>query len=90
MNRTPVFPIWVLRGVVHQPHVEVGGEDKGEEGDRGPAHQVQDGPEVGQSLRDEQKEEDGDGTEHHALPVESCNKKRQAILLFKGQKYDDF
>lgn len=54
----PLLPIRVLRGHVCQPHIEEGGEDKGEEGDCGPAHQVQDRSKVGKGLRDEEKAED--------------------------------
>jgi hypothetical protein len=68
----PLLALWVFGGHVDEPHVKEGGEDEGEEGDGGAAHQVQDGPEVGQSLRDEQKAEYGDRAEQHSLPVECC------------------
>ncbi len=43
----PLFPCWILRGRVDEPHVEEGREDEGEKGDGGAAHQVQEHGEVG-------------------------------------------
>ena len=58
-------------GSVGQLHVEQRGEDEGEKGDGGAAHQVQDGPEAGHGLGDEQEDEDAAGPEHTPLPVKS-------------------
>ncbi len=68
----PLLTLWVFGWHVDESHVEEGWEDEGEEGDGGAAHQVQDGPEVGQRLRDEQQAEYGDWAKQHALPVECC------------------
>ena len=42
-------------GGVGNLHVEEGREDEGEEGHGGPAHQVEDGPEAGHRLGDEEE-----------------------------------
>jgi hypothetical protein len=66
----PLFPFLVFYSHVDEPHIEEGREDEGEEGDGGAAHQVQDGPEVGDSLRDEEQAQNNQGPEHHTLPIE--------------------
>jgi hypothetical protein len=72
MLTLPLLTLGVFGGHVDEPHVEEGWEDEGEKGDGGAAHQVQDGPEVGQRLRDEQQAEYGHGAKQHSLPVECC------------------
>jgi hypothetical protein len=81
MLTVPLLTLWVFGGHVDEPHVEEGGEDEGEKGDGGAAHQVQDGPEVGQRLRDEQQAEYGHRAEQHALPVECCKETLKLELL---------
>ena len=74
---------------VSEPHVEEGGEDEGEQGDRGGPDQVQDRAEAWDRLGDEQEAEDGEGPEGATLPVEiweiksfdSCNDKARISLL---------
>ncbi len=66
----PLFPFLVFYSHVDEPHVEEGGEDEGEKGDGGAAHQVQDGPEVGDGLRDEEQGQNNQGPENHSLPIE--------------------
>ncbi len=87
----PLLTLWVFGGHVDESHVEEGGEDEGEESDGGAAHQVQDGPEVGQRLRDEQQAEYRDGTEQHAFPVECCKEtlklERLNPILFIKNKW---
>jgi hypothetical protein len=65
----PLLPFLVVYSHVDEPHVEEGGEDEGEKGDGGAAHQVQDGPEVGDGLRDEEQAQHNQGAEHHSLPI---------------------
>ncbi len=67
-----MLTLWVFRRHVDEPHIEKGWEDEGEKGDSGTAHQVQDGPEVGQRFRDEQQAEYGHGAKQHSFPVECC------------------
>ncbi len=66
----PLFPFLVVYSHVDEPHVEEGGEDEGEEGNGGAPNQVQDGPEVGDGLGDEEQAQNNQGAEHHSLPVE--------------------
>jgi hypothetical protein len=68
----PLFPFFVRHAHVHEPHVEEGGKDKGEEGDGRPTHQVQDRPEVGDRLRDEEQGSHNHRAEGNTLPVEIC------------------
>ena len=90
MLTLPLLTLWVFGGHVHKSHVEEGWEDEGEKGDGGAAHQVQDGPEVGQRLRDEQKAEYGHRAEQHSLPVECCKEtlkleRLNPILVIKNK-----
>jgi hypothetical protein len=64
----PLFPCWVLRGRIDEPHVEEGGEDEGEEGDCGATHQVQEHGEVGHGGAHKQQHQHHQGTERHPLP----------------------
>ena len=61
---------------VSEPHVEEGGEDEGEQGDRGGPDQVQDRAEAWDRLGDEQEAEDGEGPEGATLPVEIWGNKK--------------
>ena len=70
MLTLPLLTLWVFWWHVDEPHIEEGWEDEGEKGDGGAAHQVQDGPEVGDGLRDEEQAQNNQGAEHHSLPIE--------------------
>ena len=61
---------------VSEPHVEEGGEDEGEQGDRGGPDQVQDRAEAWDRLGDEQQTENGEGPEGATLPVEIWENKK--------------
>ncbi len=54
-SSSPLLPLLVVLARVAKPHVEVGREDEGEEGDGGGADQVKDVAEGGDGLGHEQK-----------------------------------
>ena len=66
----PLSPVLVVRAGVAEPHVEVGRHDEGEEGHRARADEVEDVAEARDGFCDEEEDDDADGAEEAALPVE--------------------
>ena len=66
----PLFPFLVHVAGVTELHVEVGREDEGQQSDGARAHDVQNAAKVRDRLSDEQQDEDTEGTESAAFPIE--------------------